>query len=95
MTLVIREAKDIESDILTSISFVSKRYWNYPEEYLNIWEKELTITPKYIHENIVFVAEVDDMVVGYFSIVEIKEDFWAELPSSIDGRTVSLYELAV
>lgn len=77
MDFVIRKAKDTESDILTSISFASKRYWNYPEEYLNVWEKELTITPKYIQENIVYVAEVDDMVVGYFSIVEVKKDFWA------------------
>lgn len=77
MNLVIRKAKDTESDNLTSISFASKRYWNYPEEYLKVWEKELTITTKYIQENIVFVADADDMAVGYFSIVEVKEDFWA------------------
>lgn len=77
MNLIIREAKDTESDSLTAISFESKRYWNYPEEYFDIWKKELTITPKYIQKNMVFVAEFDSIPVGYFSIVKIKEDFWA------------------
>jgi len=46
--LVIRQAKRTESGDLTSISFASKRYWNYPEEYFDVWKKELTITPGYI-----------------------------------------------
>lgn len=45
MKIVIRRAIIAESGDLTSISFASKRYWNYPEEYFNVWEKELTITP--------------------------------------------------
>ena len=76
MKTSIRQAEDIESNILTSISFASKRYWNYPEEYFSVWKDELTITSDYINENIVFVAEVDKKIVGYFSIVEIKDDFW-------------------
>ncbi len=76
MKITIRQAKDIESNILTAISFAAKKYWNYPEEYFTIWKEELTITSNYINDNIVFLAEVDEKVVGYFSIVEIKEDIW-------------------
>ena len=62
---------------MTDISFASKRYWNYPEEYFAVWKDELTITPSYIQNNIVYIAELDGQAVGYFSLVEVKEDFWA------------------
>ncbi len=76
MKITIRPAKDDENGVLTNISFASKKYWNYPQEYLNVWRTELTVTSDYINTNIVFVAEVDGNVVGYFSIVEVKEDFF-------------------
>lgn len=73
----IREAKESDSNSLTEISYAAKRYWNYPEEYFDIWKSELTITPKYINENVVYLAEDEAKVLGYFSIVENKEDFWS------------------
>lgn len=76
MKITIRPAKDNENGVLTNISVASKKYWNYPEEYFDVWRTELTITSDYINTNIVFVAEVDEKVVGYFSIVEVKEDFF-------------------
>lgn len=77
LKIIIRPAKDTESGVLTNISFESKKYWNYPKAYFDVWRPELTITSDYINTNIVFVAEVDEKVVGYFSIVEVKEDFLA------------------
>ena len=73
----IRRAKNDENNILTEISFASKHYWNYPEEYFEIWRDELTISQSYINENRVFVVEYKERVIGYFSIIEVKEDFWA------------------
>ena len=62
---------------MTEISFASKRHWNYPEAYFEVWKKELTITRKYIESNTVFVAEVPGGVAGYFSIVRVPESFMA------------------
>lgn len=76
MQVCIRRARTNDSEILTEISFASKRYWNYPEEYYEIWRDELTITQSYVDENIVYVALRDDKILGYFSIVEVKETFW-------------------
>lgn len=76
MKITIRPAKDNENGVLTNISFASKKYWNYPVAYFDVWRTELTITSDYINTNIVFVAEIDENVVGYFSIVEVKEDFF-------------------
>lgn len=77
MAIVVRPAVANDSEGLTQISFAAKRYWNYPEQYFEVWQEELTITPSYIRDNTVYVAENGGQVIGYFSLVEVKEDFWA------------------
>jgi GNAT superfamily N-acetyltransferase len=77
MKIFIREAVVSDSEILTQISFAAKRHWNYPDQYFDSWKEELTITPAYIKNNRVYVAEANGRIVGYFSLVEIKNDFWA------------------
>ncbi len=71
---MIRSAKGNEANILSEISFESKGYWRYPQEYFAIWSKELTITTDYLEQNDVVVYEKDDRIVGYYAIVELVED---------------------
>lgn len=65
----IRSARESESQRLTGISFSAKSFWPYPESYFEIWKSELTITPEYIRENVVFLAEAKGAIVGYYSLV--------------------------
>jgi GNAT superfamily N-acetyltransferase len=69
----IRQARDGEENLLTEISFASKGYWNYPPEYLKIWEPELTITKNYLSRNKVFVYESDKEILAFYSIVNLSE----------------------
>jgi GNAT superfamily N-acetyltransferase len=71
---MIRQAKIQEAEILTKISFRSKGYWGYPEEFFDIWSNELTISSDYIQNNDVFVFENDGEIIGYYAIVELKDD---------------------
>jgi len=71
---MIRPAVQDEAEILTQISFASKSYWNYPQEYFEIWKNELTISPSYIEKNNVFVFELGGVIAGYYSIVELSDD---------------------
>ncbi len=71
---MIRRAAQGEYGVLTEISFDSKRYWEYPEEYYRVWEKELTITRDYIRNNRVYVHETDGVVTGYYAIVFLETD---------------------
>ena len=73
----IRQAQDIDSDLLTEISFAAKRHWNYPDNYYDLWKEELTITKNYINQNIVFKALYQDSVIGFYSIIENEADFFA------------------
>jgi GNAT superfamily N-acetyltransferase len=76
MDVTIRKAKPEECNILTDISFASKRFWNYPEAYFDVWKKELTITAAYVQKNIVNVAEIKGAILGYYSIIKNEKDMW-------------------
>lgn len=69
MDIVIRKALCSEAKIVTEITFEAKMHWNYPEQWLAMWKEELTITPEYIRDNTVYVAEDNGQILGYYSIV--------------------------
>lgn len=72
--MIIRSATHNDCETLTEISFSSKSYWDYPKEYFQVWEKELTITKQYVDSNFVQVAEDDRAVVGYYSVVVLEKE---------------------
>ena len=75
MDIIIRRAKVEDALFLTSISFGAKRYWSYSSEYLVGDNEDLTITEEYLNENIVFVAQKKDTIIGYCSLHEVKEAY--------------------
>ncbi len=74
MSILIRPASSSDAEILTEISFESKRFWGYPDDYFNIWKDELTITPQYIEKNKVFIAEDNYDIAGFASVANLKQD---------------------
>lgn len=71
---MIRRAEIEDAEILTELSFSSKRYWQYPESFFDVWRSELTITKNYISRNDVYVFESREQIVGYYSLVTFDED---------------------
>ncbi len=82
--ITIRRAKRSEGEALTSIALLSKGSWGYPDEYLQLWKDELTITDGYIGAHVVRCAVQDGMVVGFYSLRQNAEglelDFLYLLP---------------
>ncbi|MDP4127343.1 MAG: GNAT family N-acetyltransferase [Bacillota bacterium] len=74
MNIIIRPAKPQEANILTVLARRSNHFWEYPEEYHVKWDRELQMLPSHIIQNMVYVAEQSDEIIGYFSIVHIKWD---------------------
>ena len=70
-------ALENDFDILTEIAFSAKRHWNYPDSYIDLWRDELTITRDYINQNSLFKAQYKDLIIGFYSIVENKRDFYS------------------
>ena len=45
-----------DADALTGIAFAAKRYWRYPESWIQQWRDSLTITPEFVRNNAVYAA---------------------------------------
>lgn len=64
----IRPAATDEAATLTRIAFDAKSYWGYPEHWIAHWKEDLTITPDFIHENHVYVAEENGELRGFYAL---------------------------
>ena len=53
----IRKATADEAEVLTQIAHDAKRYWGYPESWVERWKDDLTLTAEFISANEVYVAE--------------------------------------
>jgi N-acetylglutamate synthase-like GNAT family acetyltransferase len=65
---MIRQASTDEAATLTEIARQAKRHWGYPEHWIRHWEADLTVTPDFILHNMVFVAEEDNVVRGFYAL---------------------------
>jgi GNAT superfamily N-acetyltransferase len=68
--LTIRAARGADALRLTAIAFASKRDWGYPEQWLAAWRPQLTVTPAYIREHVVFVIRVGPRLRGFYALAE-------------------------
>src|SRR5919199_4655177 len=65
----IRRASPGDADPLTRIAFAAKRYWGYPERWIEQWSESLTITPGFVRRNEVYAAVVEGEIVGFYALV--------------------------
>src|SRR5258708_20571168 len=54
---------------LTEISLAAKRYWKYPESWIEAWTPQLTITPEYVAACPTYVAIEQGAPVGFYALV--------------------------
>ena len=71
--MIIRPATTQEAAELTRIAREAKRHWGYPEYWLQRWDADLTITPDFIDDNHVFVAEEEGGLAGFYALC-VKND---------------------
>ena len=69
MNIQIRRANPGEADTLTKIAHAAKRHWGYPENWIEHWKDDLTITPEFIIRNETLVATIGEETVGCCAIV--------------------------
>jgi len=67
--VIIRQASPNEAAALTQIAHDAKRYWGYPENWIQHWRANLTISPDFISNNEVYVAEREDEIIGFYALV--------------------------
>ena len=65
---MIRPASADEANALTKIAHDAKRYWGYPEHWIEHWESDLTITSDFIRNNHVYVVESNGDIQGFYAL---------------------------
>jgi GNAT superfamily N-acetyltransferase len=65
----IHRAKPEDAERLTEIAFAAKRYWGYPEAWIQAWKEVLTIRPEFIVSHEIYVAYVDGLAVGFYGLI--------------------------
>jgi len=73
-----RDALPNEAAALTQLALASKRYWKYPEEWIEIWTDDLTISSEYIEKNMVVVAEGGTELLGFVSITNDDSKYYLD-----------------
>ena len=54
---------------MTEIAHDAKRYWGYPEHWIKHWQADLTISPEFIANNDVYVAEQEGELLGFYALI--------------------------
>jgi GNAT superfamily N-acetyltransferase len=75
--LKIRQALPHEATKLTQIAHDAKRHWGYPENWIQHWQEDLTVSSDLITNNLVYVAESESEIIGFYALAV--EDQKAEL----------------
>jgi N-acetylglutamate synthase-like GNAT family acetyltransferase len=69
MDIQIRRAQPDEAAALTEIAHAAKRHWGYPENWIEHWKDDLTITPDFIANNEMYVAINGEEIAGCCALV--------------------------
>ena len=78
MTFPIKQARAEHASILTEIAISAKRHWDYPERWIKLWTPSLTISPDYISQNETWMAVVNAMPAGFYSLQTDDEFLWLD-----------------
>ena len=87
-------AEDI--DELSSVAIRSKRHWGYSKEAMELWNQNLTITDDFLKSHTVIKATLEDEIVGFFALEEIKAvtriaQYWVDTPYMRKGYGTVMY----
>lgn len=64
----IRRARPSEASVLTDIAHQAKRFWGYPDEFIQLWRDALTLTPVTLQSCDTFVATEAGRIRGFVAL---------------------------
>src|SRR5690554_7819083 len=90
------EATKDDAEILSGVAKRSKRHWGYSKEAMEIWNQSLTITEDFLNAHTVIKATLEDEIVGFFALEEIKPvtriaQYWVDTPYMRKGYGTVMY----
>ena len=71
--VAIVQAQPQDAETLTRIALEAKKYWGYPENWMNHWKDLLTIQADYIQANATFKAIKNGQIIGFYILGKTPE----------------------
>lgn len=65
--MIIRKANLNEATLLRDLSVRSKAFWGYDDAFMRDAVDDLTLNPKHIESDLVYLCEDGDRVLGYYA----------------------------
>jgi GNAT superfamily N-acetyltransferase len=92
----IRRARAADAPVLTEIAHAAKRHWGYPDELMELWDADLTVTPDFAAAPTVFCVAEGERVLGFYALsrdgVEFElEHMWVAPPFMGRGLGAMLF----
>ena len=72
---MIVRAQPEHADSLTQIAIAAKRYWNYPEAWIQFWIPQLTISAEYILSNEVWMMVEKEKPMAFYALSQNEEGY--------------------
>jgi len=100
MAATIVRARLEDAEALTQIAHAAKRYWGYPESWIESWRDMLTMRPEFITGNISYCAIEDDRPVAFY-VLTTEDDglhldhLWVAPAAMRRGIGTTLFQHAV
>ena len=76
LSITLRKVDPSEAPLISVLAFRSKAHWGYDDVFMANCADELSHTPVQISDAnaVYYVAEVNDEIVGFYKLEDIKED---------------------
>lgn len=94
--MIFEPARVEDIDELSDVAIRSKRHWGYSKEAMELWNQNLTITEDFLKSHTVIKATLEDEIVGFFALEEIKPvtriaQYWVDTPYMRKGYGTVMY----
>ena len=76
--IFIRPVNPPEAEALSQIALAAKRYWGYPERWMELWIPQFTFDAGYFEENESWAAELAGQAVAFYTLLEKDGAAWLE-----------------
>lgn len=72
------KASEKDAFLLSSIAYEAKAFWDYPQAWLDLWKKDLTLQADYINQHLAFIIREEKTILGFCLITSEKEFYEIE-----------------
>lgn len=72
------KASEEDAFLFGRIAKAAKAHWGYPQEWLDLWDKDLSFSTTFLNANTVFTLALEGKTIGFCVIIKESDGFAVE-----------------